>query len=810
MFDELKMKYTNIIKNRIIDLILSSLLSIILCIILIEPLIIQYTFGNIVLPVLIVNALMVIYILEKKYFLRTLIVISAGLLIFTLYSLSTGIIYQLLSQLLIYSNHLLNAFIYLESPDNQVGEIMVKNISIIISILVFIILVIKQRFLILLASCIIIYVVQMYTGIKINFFLFYSLIMLLLVLYCRWIYRKNHNFINSNKQNSNVKFIIYSIPICLIVFGLTYWIPKSDEPVELKFEQRRFNNQFFSFENLSRPRDFSISSSGFSSNSAYLGGEVRLDNTHVLNVYSTAKTYLTGAIRDIYTGYSWESSKEGYVFLADNEGVALDLEGKKPENYIMEIIEPLAAIPFIDSDFNIDELYRGNIMNIEHVNILTNTLFRPSKFHSLNFPQNQSTDTFFDYYSSIRSDNALPRGFRYNINYLLFNNFSDELENILKRSKLGIYSEIFNSSSYDIFYKNSINLTNELTINIDYETINRLQNYSDNIYEKYLQLPESLPSRVEDLAISLTTQIDNNYEKVKAIEYYLSNNFNYTLTPTSTPEENDFVDYFLFEGKEGYCVYYATAMTVMVRTLGIPARYVEGYKMPSESYITPDGFPTNIYLVTNENAHAWVEVYLEGFGWIPFEPTAAFTDEFYRFTESETGYDIDSDFEFSDFDDLEKNIIVNNFKFMDMAKIIIIISVASLIVLIIFNIYKIKKKNNKIYSSTPDNKIYYIMMDVHKLIKDLNISKFDYETYDEYLDRLKLTPGLFKKDGFNDFHKLLKSIIDIYKIRIYSNSIIMESQSLSALNGYFNIVSEIKKEHGHFKYYLYKYLFGRF
>lgn len=99
------------------------------------------------------------------------------------------------------------------------------------------------------------------------------------------------------------------------------------------------------------------------------------------------------------------------------------------------------------------------------------------------------------------------------------------------------------------------------------------------------------------------------------MEKYLRENFAYTLTPGVPPQNQDFVDYFMFTGKEGYCAYFASALCILTRAAGIPARYVEGFVMPQ----TPD--KNGYYHVTNQYAHAWVEVYLEGVGWITFEPT---------------------------------------------------------------------------------------------------------------------------------------------------------------------------------------------
>jgi len=136
--------------------------------------------------------------------------------------------------------------------------------------------------------------------------------------------------------------------------------------------------------------------------------------------------------------------------------------------------------------------------------------------------------------------------------------------------------------------------------------------------DKYLQLPDSLPKRIWGLAATLTKDCENDYEKMKVLEKYLAENYTYSLSVSNIPETNDFVDYFLFEDRRGYCTYYASALAVMGRTIGIPTRYVEGFLLPREK--GSDGR----YEVKADRAHAWVEAYIEDIGWINFEPTSSY------------------------------------------------------------------------------------------------------------------------------------------------------------------------------------------
>jgi hypothetical protein len=135
------------------------------------------------------------------------------------------------------------------------------------------------------------------------------------------------------------------------------------------------------------------------------------------------------------------------------------------------------------------------------------------------------------------------------------------------------------------------------------------------IQERYLTLPDTIPTRVFEFAKEITKYDVTPYDKARTLENHLRT-FEYTLDVEALPIDTDMVDYFLFDLKKGYCDYYATAMAVMARGLGIPARLAIGY--------TPGTYDdvNNRYIVTEANAHSWVEIYFQGIGWVPFEPTA--------------------------------------------------------------------------------------------------------------------------------------------------------------------------------------------
>lgn len=120
--------------------------------------------------------------------------------------------------------------------------------------------------------------------------------------------------------------------------------------------------------------------------------------------------------------------------------------------------------------------------------------------------------------------------------------------------------------------------------------------------------------RLKELALQITGDCHSDLEKAQKLESYFSlNGFTYSLS--YVPDDNS-VDYFVFESKTGYCAGYATAMTLMARAVGLPARYVEGFAAFERG---DDG---NI-IIRDGYAHAFVEVYIPGAGWLTFDPTVS-------------------------------------------------------------------------------------------------------------------------------------------------------------------------------------------
>ncbi len=139
--------------------------------------------------------------------------------------------------------------------------------------------------------------------------------------------------------------------------------------------------------------------------------------------------------------------------------------------------------------------------------------------------------------------------------------------------------------------------------------------YPSEIRLVYLELPK-VDARVRDLAGKITSSTANPYDRALAIQDYLRNNFGYSLDPTNI-EPEDPIGSFLLKAKTGYCEYFAAAMVVMLRTLEVPARLVNGFQTGTYNRVGKD------FVVRARDAHSWVEVYFPGYDWVPFDPTPA-------------------------------------------------------------------------------------------------------------------------------------------------------------------------------------------
>ncbi len=154
--------------------------------------------------------------------------------------------------------------------------------------------------------------------------------------------------------------------------------------------------------------------------------------------------------------------------------------------------------------------------------------------------------------------------------------------------------------------------------------------YPEWVADHYLQLPAAT-ARTRQLALDIAGPYDNAYDIADAITGYLRDNIQYSESIPAPPINQEPIDWFLFDWKQGFCNYYATAEVVLLRSLGIPARLSVGYArgsvqaVPAEQLEFSERPETLTYKVLERDAHAWPEVFFPGYGWVEFEPTTSQT-----------------------------------------------------------------------------------------------------------------------------------------------------------------------------------------
>ncbi len=298
-----------------------------------------------------------------------------------------------------------------------------------------------------------------------------------------------------------------------------------------------------------------------------LGGDVELSNDVALKVNTKTPALLTGGIYDVYDGKSWSDSGDNGSF----RFYSALWQGKKRQAYCLD--KPLGGKEAF-------ALYKKLTSRIE-LKITPyksgRTLFYSGSVISVKTPQDAEIDAYFNLEGELYTGKT---AWKANSSYVVASTVFDRSREGFDAAMLALAADAYKTADRSL----------------------------EAVRERYLQLPETLPAAVYDKAREITQGSSSPYLKAVALERWLSENSAYTLTPGDVPEGRDFVDYFLETG-EGYCEYYASAMTVLARCAGLPARYVVGYGLKRDYE-----YSTDYYTATKATAHAWSEVYFSGIG----------------------------------------------------------------------------------------------------------------------------------------------------------------------------------------------------
>lgn len=306
-----------------------------------------------------------------------------------------------------------------------------------------------------------------------------------------------------------------------------------------------------------------VSKVGYGENDSRLGGSFVADDTVVFLAESETKQYWRVETKDVYTSKGWEQSNyfDGELLsFAPDETIQHSLPVGPEENTNTATVQVLYPYNFIIQPYGMKSV-GIDVPNFE----------------------NQTVELMMD-----RS--------------------TEKMQMLVNRGVIQL-------NEFTVQYSKPVHLYSELQ--------NPTEQIDASITERYLQLPETLPNRVKELAAEIVEGRETPYDQARAIElYFRQNGFRYDTQDVAVPsEEQDYVDQFLFETKVGYCDNFSTAMVVLLRSVGIPARWVKGF---AGGDVVDNNGSLSTYEITNNHAHSWVEAYIPNVGWVNFEPTIGF------------------------------------------------------------------------------------------------------------------------------------------------------------------------------------------
>lgn len=385
-------------------------------------------------------------------------------------------------------------------------------------------------------------------------------------------------------ERAGIKISAYALVIALVICKGISILPQEYEGKYYGEISSYFENMFAksSMSNIkyAEINKFSLVSSGYNDSDKKLGGPMSLSYADVFKVKADKPHYLRGTVKDYYDGFSWKKTSEIHPkFENELSSVANivrfvnDINKADIKNLTIYPLDELETTSFFtpaltfDVTSRVDKIYSdsnkvysaGRIIEQPYMASYYNLKRHPESFQDINIYDGNY------YYSDYLTDaDAIMQ-------YYIFNRCKEN------NYTFGVLSN--GSVQGDIIYQ--------------------IDGYR---YSKYLQLPHNVPLKIYDLVDDIVKDCNNTHEKVKRIKDYLTKNYKYSLDVSEVPEGHEFVENFIYNEKKGYCTYFATAMTVFCRIAGVPARYVEGFKMPDNK--DKEG----LYIVSNEQAHAWCEV----------------------------------------------------------------------------------------------------------------------------------------------------------------------------------------------------------
>ena len=446
------------------------------------------------------------------------------------------------------------------------------------------------------------------------FFILYTALIAAEWIRLRWKKMKNEN---------GKAYILGILPFLFVYTTLLCFMPMKDAPYDWQWAKnlyRRAEEKIIMYtENLWNMGSeyFGGTNSGFSEEGGLFSGIKKNDEQLMrlsIGRQGDMSVYLAGKVFDSFNGREWENRREdsGTCRKETRNGNMGDISESER---LLDVMETTYALRGYAGNLNLT-FYRNVWMDVSYQYFHTNYLMAPSKTWSI-----EDEDEKIKYYyngGNWMLGRKAGYGTKYTLRFCLLEMEREELYRFLE----------WNQTDDAAMWGKIVEQYTDKSIPIE-----ELYAYRETVKEYYLPKTNISPE-TEAWIAAVTAGAKTDVEKLKYLESTLSGmvyNTNPGGLPKTVTDEKSFLDYFLLEQREGYCVHFATAFVLLARAEGFPARYVQGFCIPE---VSGDEMP-----VYSEMSHAWPEVYIEGIGWIPFEPTPGFAANRYLLEKEDTDSD---------------------------------------------------------------------------------------------------------------------------------------------------------------------------
>lgn len=564
----------------------------------------------------------------------------------------------------------------------------------------------------------------------------------------------------------NKKHLLYISPFLLLCVLPLVFIRAPKEPYQWKHVRNLYCDLKQSIYNVLLSLSPQNSGAGANaivgmSDEGYILGNITKTPENLMSVtyYGdvSGTVYLIGKVFDTFDGKQWTTANTS---LEDDRG--------------LDLLETYYNICRYSPDA-INDLFMMNRIHVSYSYYSTQFAFIPLKCDTTSslFEEINATQQGCSFYLPTYS----KEGFHYAVTFGELNEKNPDLPNLSNQSvedNPAIWNETL--EHYNLAQ----------TDGYSYED---LLAHRKHIYKTYLPYTTLSPTATETFD-ALLKDATNNYEKLQRIDALLSS-FEYSLNAGALPESvvssADFIDYFMSE-KKGSCGHYASAFVVLARSQGIPARYVQGFTVPVNK-----SYPTT---VTSSMAHAWAEAYIDGIGWVRFDPTPSY--------DSTTGWDLGSnrqeaiENETEEKPEEEAESLVQAIWGNKRIRIALAISILAFFVLSVILFYLDRRHARKRYEkSTESDKIRFLYKQNMMLLTKLKLAIRPNETLNEYALRAKealhssYAAMLERPQQIDE----LLSFLPIYEETIYREKEMEESDRIKVWQSHIILLHLIHETH---------------